>query len=181
MKKQNWTKRILSGALAVLMVFCISGDPLSQAAALSRIPTLLPAERIPDPPEGNLVYFGTAAATLDEGDRYYAIPVYRAGDLTAEASVDVQTLDMTAVYGKDYELYMSGVKKDASGQSLLQTYMQSSGQEQAEDKVAQQTVVPEVSDTKKGKLAQLKEDATGQPVRNTYETQSDDSHLYRRT
>lgn len=174
MTKQKWTKSLLSGAMAVLMAFSMIGSQFSQVAAQSRIPTLLPAERIHDLPEGNLVYFGTASATLDESNSYFAIPIYRAGDLTTEASVDVQALDMTAVYGKDYDLSMPGTKEDPSGQTLLQTYMQGSGQKQVKEDAAAETVIPKEAAAETGKLAQLKEDATGQPTRDTYETQSDD-------
>ena len=64
-------------------------------------------------PDGNIVYFGTVSATLDESDRYYTVSVYREGDISTSASVDIHTIDMTALYGKDahawVEVYIEGV------------------------------------------------------------------------
>ena len=179
-KQTCWSKRLLSGILAVLMVLSISGGQLAQVAAQSRIPTVLSAERIPKEnlPTGNLVYFGTASATLDEDDRYFAVPIYREGDLTSEVTVEVRTMDMTAVYGQDYELYMYGVKVVSNGQSVLQTYME--GAQNANGKLVEQDPpttsqeAEEVQASQPGKLAQLKENATGQPTRDTYETASED-------
>lgn len=163
-------KRLLCGVMALLMMLSITGGQFSQVVAQSRIPTLLSAERLSDLPEGNYVYFGTASANLEESDRYYAIPIYREGDLSSEVSVDVRSLDMTAVYGEDYALYMTGVEVTADGQTLLQSYMEGSQQEV----LSSEATVPEVTATESGKLAQLKEEATGEATRDTYTTEAYD-------
>lgn len=60
-------------------------------------------------PEGDYIYFGTAAATLEEKGEY-AVKLYREGNLDKEASVDLHTIDMMALYGEDYELAMENVE-----------------------------------------------------------------------
>lgn len=174
MKMRTLMKRLLSGILGVLMFLSIPGGQLSRIAAQSRVPTLLQAERLTDLPEGNIVYFGTASATLDEADSYYAVAIYRDGDLSQSASVQVRALDMTALYDKDYELYMYGVKVSGGDRTLLQTYLQGTDVPAQESQTDPIVVVPEASSNDSGKLAQLKEEATGQSTRDTYETDSED-------
>lgn len=132
-------------------------------------------------PEGNLVYIGTPSATLDESDVYYTFPVYREGDLSFEARVEMHTVDMTALYGVDYALAMDTVEERRSEKSILQAYMESvkAYDENAADEVDSATgeEQPEAEyqiDAEKSPLAQLKEDATGKPTRELYNTEETD-------
>ena len=45
----------------------------------------------------------SAMWTLDETGRY-AVTIYRAGDLSGETTVDLRTIDTSAVYGEDYRI-----------------------------------------------------------------------------
>ena len=172
MMKRTIVKRLLCGFLGVLMFLSITGGQFSQIAAQSRTPTLLSAERLSDLPEGNVVYFGTASVTLVEANSYYAVPIYREGDLSQSAFVQVRAFDMTALYGKDYELYMSGVKAGSSGETILQSYLQGAAESSGVTEVEPERSEAETPET--SPLAQLKQEATGQPTRNTYETAAND-------
>ena len=103
MKKETsrrWNgKRVLSGALAMIMAASVLTEPAAAVALQSSTPIPLEASRLEEEDLGNVVYFGTASVTLEESNQYYTVPIYREGDLSQEASVEVHTFDFTAVYG----------------------------------------------------------------------------------
>ncbi|MCM1181726.1 MAG: hypothetical protein NC347_15855, partial [Clostridium sp.] len=87
-------------------------------------PTYLKSSRISadNLPAGDVLYFGTAGAKVKEKGSY-AVKVYRDGDdIEKKASVELRTVDMTAVYGQDYELLMENVSETGDGKSLLEKY-----------------------------------------------------------
>lgn len=201
MMKRKWKntgQRLLSGALALLLLCSVLLEPAAALARQNEEPIALSASRLADVPEGNWVYFGTASAELEESDRVYTVPVYREGDVSQEVSVELRTIDMTAVYGEDYELVMSDVNKTGSGTTVLEDYMTSAleaeaaAQTEAEEAAALDAVtesteyllaplarLQEEPDDAPARsavsaLAQQKEEATGQPTRQTYETEGQD-------
>ena len=124
-------KKLLSAILSVSMlissaVIPVKAEPMPIPLEASRID----AEKLP---EGNLIYMGTAAANLDEEDAVYEFPIYREGDLSKGASVTIHTLDMTAVYGKDYEIVDEDVEETGDKQSLLEMSVTEGLKESDED------------------------------------------------
>lgn len=118
-------RRILSLLLCVSMILpfaqemsvpVLAAEVKDDAAYLQS--SRIPADKLP---QGDCVYFGTAAAAVEEKGEY-AVRLYREGDLGKKASVDLHTIDMTAVYGEDYELAMDGVKECGNGKSILENY-----------------------------------------------------------
>ena len=86
------------------------------------------------------VYFGTAAATLSEDDAVYSVPIYREGDLSGEASVEVRTVDLTALYGEDYELIADDAEVIGGDETILERYSRESAElEEAEAEQAEET------------------------------------------
>ena len=90
-------KRLLSALLTLCMIATIV--PTYMFASAEETVTPLEASRLTEEelPGWNIVYFGTAAATLSEDDAVYSVPIYREGDLSGEASVEVRTVDLTAL------------------------------------------------------------------------------------
>ncbi len=186
-KGQGFLKRALSFVLVFVLMLPVVTESSLPASAFDHVYFELETKRIDKAllPDGNIVYFGTVSATLDESDRYYTVSVYREGDISTSASVDVHTIDMTALYGKDYALVMSGTSEYPSEKNILQTYVE--GVLAAEQLLAKgvkpdnslkqltesSNSLPEKSD-EKSQLAQLKEEATGEPTRETYPTESVD-------
>ncbi len=162
--------------LAPLAVIPVKAEPTPIPLKTSRIDT----EKLP---EGDLIYMGTAAATLDEEDAVYEFPIYREGDLSKGASVTVHTLDMTAVYGKDYEIVDEDVEESGDKQSLLEMSVTEGLKESDEDTAqtyedAEETETAdyadaEVTETTDGtgekSLRELKEEQTGEDTRAPYE------------
>jgi len=122
-ERKRSMKRLLSGGLAMLLTVSMLTEPAAAVARENSAPISLAASRMDEVPEGNWVYFGTASATLEESNQFYTVPVYREGDLTEEASVELHTVDMTALYGKDYELVMPDVEETGTGSTILEDYM----------------------------------------------------------
>ena len=83
-------------------------------------------EKLPVNEDGtgkNVVYMGTIGANVSEGDAIYEFTLYREGDLSEQAGVTVKSMDLMAVYGKDYELLpdnTGGVEYTGDGVSLLE-------------------------------------------------------------
>ncbi len=117
--KEN-ARRLLSVFLAAVMTLQLASPAL--AAESSPPQYELESARLEkkDLADGNLVYFGTATAVVEEKKADYSFRIYREGDLSEEVSVLLKTVDMTAVYGKDYELLEDGVKVTGNGMSLLE-------------------------------------------------------------
>ena len=133
MKKQRrkfrtTEKRLLSFLLCAAMVIPLGQGMTLQAAEGREKEGLvyLDSGRISQDklPDGDYVYFGTATAAVEERGEY-ALRIYREGDIAGEASVDIRAIDMTALYGKDYELAVDGVKTadDAGEETILQKYV----------------------------------------------------------
>ncbi len=122
-------KKLLSLLLCATMAISLGQGLAWQEAAGQEAEraVYLASERISRDrlPKGNCLYFGTAAASVEERGRY-ALRIYREGSLDREASVDVRAIDMTALYGKDYELVMDGVEMadDAGKETVLQKHME---------------------------------------------------------
>lgn len=123
-------KRLLSILLSLAIVLPSAVIPVG--AEISDTP--LEASRINSEqlPEGNLIYMGTASVSVSETETVYSFPIYREGDLSGEASVDIHTLDMTAVYGKDYILLEDEIEKTGNGSSILENYATAEVDENAE-------------------------------------------------
>lgn len=135
--KEKWKgfgKKTVSILLCASLVlpFGQGVAPDVRAAAGEKSPVCFQASRLPADslPEGNCIYFGTAAATVKERGEY-EVRVYREGDFDSAASVEVRTLDMSAVYGEDYELVMEDVEQSGDGKTLLEKYVK--GQVSADD------------------------------------------------
>lgn len=168
------------------MTVSVIATPIFKAEAKQLPTVVLNAERLTGDklPEGNVVYLGTSAVTLDESDICYTFPVYREGDLSFEACVELHTIDMTALYGSDYSLAMDTVEEHRGKKSILESYMESvnaynkSVDEQEEyfstDEEGNQEEKEYQIATEKSPLAQLKEDATGKPTRKLYDTEETD-------
>ena len=125
-KRTFTARRLFSGALALVMTASILTEPAAAVAMQSSEPIALEASRLDSAalPEGEVVYLGTASVTLEESNQYYTVPIYREGDLDQEASVDLHTIDMTAIYGRDYEMVMSDVEETGLDQTILESYME---------------------------------------------------------
>ncbi|MBQ6529319.1 MAG: hypothetical protein IJI39_00120, partial [Clostridia bacterium] len=98
MKVKN---RIISAALMLAMT---AGIFPAMPAFAEEEATLIPAERagIEGLPEGG-TYFtaGNNEVKVDEHGRYI-LTIYRDGDVSGENSVQLKTVDVSAIYGKDY-------------------------------------------------------------------------------
>ena len=168
-------KRWLAALLAVIMAMSLGSTPLAAAAPAEYA---LEASRLEELPEGNVIYLGTAAAAVDEEDAIYSFPIYRAGDLSGEASVTLRTLDLSAVYGRDYELLADDVEVTGDGVSMLERAaagQTSEGQEAAPETDVSEADAPGTAEARRpgaaeSSLAQLVEEQTGQPARDLYET-----------
>ncbi len=152
--KGNWKKisqRALSILLSVSMLASV-GQDLSAAAIKEsgEEAVALKSSRIAKDklPEGDYIYFGAAAAEVEERGTY-TLPIYREGSLAKEASVTVNSIDMTALYGEDYEILMDGMEETADGSTVLEKQFR--GKEFVEEKTA--------SDT--SSLARYKEEQAG--------------------
>ncbi len=187
MKGYSALKRILSFVLVFVFMLPVVTESALPALAYDHVYYELETKRIDKAslPDGNVVYFGTVSATLDESNRYYTVSVYREGDISTEATVDIHTVDMTALYSKDYSLVMAGTSEYPSDKNILQTYVEGvlSAEELLEngvklenslEELTQQEDADSVTKTEKSSLAQLKEDATGEATRDTYPTESVD-------
>ncbi len=127
-QKKKWNgigRKMVSILLCTGMILPCLAEAAPEAMAAEKRETVilesskLPADRLP---EGDCVYFGTAAASVAEQGEY-AVRIYREGDVSKSIEVEMRTFDMTAVYGEDYELVMDGVEETASGKTLLETYV----------------------------------------------------------
>ena len=122
-------KRLLCGVLCVAMA--AQPEAGYVMAKAEEPPVYLDSSRIePDKlPEGDLLYFGTASANVEETGEY-AVKIYREGNLDKKVSVDIHTVDMSATYGEDYELNKKDVENlETTGEekTILEKYVK--GQE----------------------------------------------------
>lgn len=129
MKERKWRKgrsfwkKMLSGTLALLMVSATLADPAAAASTQTWTTTPLESSRLQEVPEGEYMYLGTASTTVKEADAAYTTVIYREGDLSSEASVEVRTIDFSAVYGKDYVMLTPETQKTGDGKTILEKYM----------------------------------------------------------
>ena len=115
-------KRAVSTVLSVtLMASLLNGFAIPAYASGDDV-IAIEASRLPEENlvTDSVVYMGTSATNLNEADATYAITVYRDGDVSGEASVEVKTHDLTAVYGRDYELCEDDVEVTGDGISILE-------------------------------------------------------------
>lgn len=198
MKERKWRKgrsfwkKMLSGTLALLMVSATLADPAAAASTQTWTTTPLESSRLQEVPEGKYMYLGTASTTVKEADAAYTTVIYREGDLSSEASVEVRTIDFSAVYGKDYVMLTPETKKTGDGKTILEKYMtelqdyEDQADETADTNKNDEDVgetYTEVkgtgvqsSDSTSGKsaLAALKEEQTGEETRELYKTEYED-------
>ncbi len=186
MKIQGILKRVVSFVLVTVLMLPAVTESSLPASAHDHVYFDLESKRLDakDRPCGNIVYFGTVSATLDESYRYYTVSVYREGDISVGASVDIHTADMTALYGQDYQLVMAGISEYPRDKNILQTYVDGvmAVEELLENGVKLESSVNKITEADentatgeapaKSALAQQKEDATGEMTRNTYPTES---------
>ncbi len=140
--REKWKKtcqRALSILLSVSMLGSV-GQYVSAAPAEGggEDAIVLESARIAEDklPRGDYIYFGTASAQVEERG-IYALRLYRAGNLATEASVTVNSIDMTAVYGEDYEVLMDGVQETGDGKTILEKQFR--GKEFVEEKTVSDT------------------------------------------
>ena len=120
MKYRAISKRIISILLALQMVLL---QPLCSLADMPQHrPTVIDGARLSEDrlTDGDLVYFGVSGLTVKEASDTYEIAIYRDGDLDREASVTVHTLDISALYNKDYRLMGDNIKELESNMTLLE-------------------------------------------------------------
>ncbi len=130
------SKRLLSALLVLCMIFTeMSTSTVTTKAEETAI--LLEASRLEADklPEGNLVYFGSAAATMLEKDAVYSVPIYREGDLSGEAKVEVHAIDLMALYGEDYEFVGEDPEVMGDGETILERYARENAELLAEQEL----------------------------------------------
>ncbi len=135
-------RRLLSLLLCTAMLAPYTEELAVHAAAGQPGYVVLESGRIPPEklPGEDCIYLGTASAQVEERGEY-AVRLYREGSLSQTASVDLRTIDLTAVYGKDYELVMDDVEETGDGTSILEKYVK--GQSiQPSDKVRELLAKP---------------------------------------
>lgn len=138
-KWKNLCRRVLSILLSVSMLGSVGQDVSAAAIRDSGDEAVvLESARIAEDklPGGDYIYFGTASAEVEERGTY-ALRLYRAGSLGKEASVTVNSIDMTTVYGEDYEVLMDGVQRTGDGKTILEKQFQ--GKEFVEEKTVSDT------------------------------------------
>lgn len=141
-KWKNLCRRTLSILLSVSLLGSVVQD-VSVAATKDRgdETVMLESARIAEDklPEGDYIYFGTASAQVEERGAY-ALRLYRAGNLKKEASVTVNSIDMSALYGEDYEVVMDGVQETGDGKTILEKQFRD--KEFVEEKAVSDTNAP---------------------------------------
>ncbi len=125
-------KRSISVLMASLMAF--SQPLMTLADTESTEPTYVGGERLEDVPEGNYVYFGNAAITLQEGDGSFSVPIYREGDTSERAWVKIHTIDLTSVYGRDYRVEGKHRTEHAGRKNIFQLLAEDNNSDSTEIK-----------------------------------------------
>lgn len=134
-KMRKSVKRAAAVVLSAAMIFteCLPAfaeglasdtpDPQLISEETEKV-TRVPAERstgaLDEVEEKSIVYFGTASLTAGESEWTYEIPLYRDGDLSEGETVVIHSLDMTALYGRDYVLLGEGRTENESEITLLE-------------------------------------------------------------
>lgn len=115
-------KRLLSLLLALCMLWSVMATSVLAVPEETVIPleaSRLSADKLPD---GNIIYFGSAAASLPEEAAVYSVPIYREGDVSGEAAVEIHSIDITALYGEDYELVTDEAEIIGGDETILERY-----------------------------------------------------------
>ena len=108
-------KAVIALVLCVTMVVC--GLPVGASTAIKKSETLYDNQELQSKylsPTDNLkkeypngaLMFPIASATL-KMDKFYAFPIFRQGGTKGETTVNIQTVDYSACYGVNYEIYLS--------------------------------------------------------------------------
>ncbi|MBR2742318.1 MAG: S-layer homology domain-containing protein [Clostridia bacterium] len=164
-------KRLIAVILAVLMTAGLMGTALAESVPEEYA---LNTSRLDDLPEGNLIYLGTASAAVEEKTATYSFLIYREGDLSDEAEVTLRTLDLSAVYGRDYVLLGSGIETTGSDMSLLERSAEAMKSYYDEDaSPVSENSAPAAErrpSAEESSLARLVQEQTGEPTRDLYET-----------
>lgn len=107
-----------SVAILLAAVLAVPGNITALADTADAV-TSVQGERLAESYEGETarVYFGTSSYGVSEEERTYEFTVFREGDLSAADTITVHSLDVSAVYGKDYVI--KGVKADSSDDRTL--------------------------------------------------------------
>lgn len=183
-------KQLLVSMLALSMIVPVIQIPVF--AETEPAATELEAERIsPEKlPDGNLLYFGSASAVLSEKDAVYSVPVYREGNIDSEASVEIHSIDVTAVYGKDYEILSDDIQITGGKKSILEYYSTTDEVPETSEVsqppiwenidelsrldsfLAEDQPASEQTDSDYIPLAKRKEAITGQPTRKLHDTKT---------
>ena len=175
MKKR---KRLLSALLTLCMMATIV--PTYMFASAEETVTPLEASRLTEEelPGWNIVYFGTAAATLSEDDAVYSVPVYREGDLSGETSVEVRTVDLTALYGEDYELIADDAEVIGGDETILERYSRESAELEEAEAAQAEEAAQETEDTDGSEPAENEEyvvEGADEPETDTEAAIADDA------
>ena len=157
-------KRLFRSTVSLLLVFCtllsITGPAF---AAPPMEPQLLPGERLEQEPEEAMLYFGVTSANLAEADSLYEIQIFRTGDLSKTVTFELQTLDISALYGRDYVFHGNGLQVYGNAQTQLQ---RNAFNDLRSEEVRVQEDGSFVPASQVSSLAALKEEQTGEPTRN---------------
>lgn len=139
--------RLGSAILSAVMLF--TSVPVFAQAEIPEYP--LASAALSEVPDGDYVYMGTVSASVTEGNAYYTASVYRTGDLSKSASVRLNSLDVSAIYGKDYELVADDVIDLSDGKSLI-------------EKNAEQSELTSLNETTTEEAANILEAAEGTEI-----------------
>ena len=77
-------------------------------------------EENPENADGSRIYFGTSEYTADEKDWIYSFSVFRDGNISEGETAIIHSLDISAQYGKDYEIKGSASEGNGDGRTLLE-------------------------------------------------------------
>ena len=186
-------KRVVTLFLAIVMLFSVSEEGLAAVAANPQENAyLLPVQVLPDMDyvEG-MPYIGiaTAGGSVEEAGSYL-LTVRRTGDVTLGSTVELRTVDISAGYGRDYEIddptwktevfphtetlvkqYGDEANRLAAAQTLTELGQRISESAAAEENAADTGSA--VTTEPESELARLKMEQTGLPVRQTTEDSGD--------
>lgn len=115
--RRNRSTKVMAATLAAVLLFqaAPTNAIAAYAAELNAQANELRDElaaKAGDYPAGAFAFY-EAESALKEGDADYGIQIVRWGDTSAEATVDVKVLELTATYGEDFEVYaVNGLMRD---------------------------------------------------------------------
>ena len=123
MKLQSFVKKITSLLLCLVMVcsyVSVTAQPgkeeYEQVTTLYDVHKIKPAYitqglQFEAQYPGGMLVFPIVNAELQMGE-FYGVEIYRLGGTLGESTVQIESIDYTAKYGVDYEIYVSPVKGD---------------------------------------------------------------------